>query len=125
MTLQAFKPAQTVKVKVVGARPMDGLAVLSAKPSVVEAAAAPAPALAAGQVVTGRVASIDDKGAVLTLSPGIRCVRVYRRLFDALRPTHCTANFQLRLTPPSSCASSACPASWYLTSAEHSFRWRT
>lgn len=61
-----------LSVKVVGSRPMDGMAVVSAKPSVVAAAAAPA-ALAAGQVVTGRIASIDDKGAVLTLSPGVRC----------------------------------------------------
>jgi ribosomal protein S1 len=45
--------------------------VVSARPSVVAAAGAPAQ-LAAGQAVTGRIASIDDKGAILTLSPGVR-----------------------------------------------------
>jgi hypothetical protein len=70
---QAFKAGQHAAVKVIGARPIDGLAVVSARPSVVAAAAAPAQ-LAAGQAVTGRIASIDDKGAILTLSPGVRSV---------------------------------------------------
>jgi hypothetical protein len=74
---QAFKPGQRTAVKVIGARPIDGLAVLSAKPSVV-AEASPAAQLAAGQLVTGRIASIDDKGAVLTLSQGVRSVEYIR-----------------------------------------------
>lgn len=69
--MQAFKPGQRAAVKVIGARPIDGLAVVSAKPSVVAEAVAPSQ-LAAGQLVTGHIASIDDKGAVLALSPGVR-----------------------------------------------------
>lgn len=69
---QAFKTGQTVRARVVGARPLDGLAVLSLKPSVVDAELASHAEVEPGQLVTGTIASIDDKGALLTLSPGIK-----------------------------------------------------
>ena len=62
-----------VRARVVGARPMDGLAVLSLRPSVVESGVASYADVKPGALVKGTVASVEDYGVFVALTPSVKC----------------------------------------------------
>ena len=61
-----------MRARVVGARPMDGLAALSLKPSVVEQGVASYADVRPGAVVRGAVASVEDYGVFVAITPSIK-----------------------------------------------------
>ena len=71
---QVFKAGQAVRARVVGARPMDGLAVLSLKPSVVDLGVASYADVRPGALMRGTVASVEDYGIFVALTPSVKCV---------------------------------------------------
>ena len=116
---QTFRAGQEATARVIGSRPLDGMAVVSLKPSVVQQTLMSYDELAAGQKarpaaepaagapavlprallcicrivacsrleaglpgpgaqVTGTIAAIDERGATLTLAPGIKYVAQLR-----------------------------------------------
>ncbi|KAL0048743.1 hypothetical protein WJX82_009925 [Trebouxia sp. C0006] len=79
---QAYRVGQKVKGRVIGARHLDGLSVLSLKPTVVEQQVASINEVKAGSLMTGTISSIADYGMLVSLAPGIR----------AMVPTLHTAN---------------------------------
>lgn len=72
MQLQAYKVGQKVKGRVIGARQLDGLSVLSLKPAVVEQQVASIAAVKPGSMMTGTIHTIADFGMLVSLAPGIR-----------------------------------------------------
>lgn len=70
--MQAYRVGQKVKGRVIGARPLDGLCVLSLKPTVVEQQVATFAEVKPGSVMTGTISSIADYGMLVALAPGIR-----------------------------------------------------
>jgi hypothetical protein len=68
-----FKVGQVVRARVIGRRPMDGLLVVSLKPSVVDHEQLSYADVAPGATVTGTVASADESGVVVELTPHVRC----------------------------------------------------
>lgn len=70
--VQAYKVGQKVKGRVIGARQLDGLSVLSLKPLVVEQQVASIAAVVPGSMMTGTIHSIADYGLLVSLAPGIR-----------------------------------------------------
>lgn len=68
-----FKAGQAVRARVVGARPMDGLAVLSLKPSVVDLGVASYADVRPGALMRGTVASVEDYGIFVALTPSVKC----------------------------------------------------
>ena len=62
-----------VRARVVGARPMDGLAVLSLRPSAVESGVASYADVQPGALVKGTVASVEDYGVFVALTPSVKC----------------------------------------------------
>ncbi|KAK9823324.1 hypothetical protein WJX72_001906 [[Myrmecia] bisecta] len=71
---KAFKVGQTVGGRVIGQRPMDGLAVVSLKASVVEQQLLSYADVLPGSLVTGTVAAIEDYGMFVSLSTSIRAL---------------------------------------------------
>ena len=71
--LQAFKPGRVVTARVTGARPMDGLAVCTLKPSAIEGGALSYEDIAPGQLMSGTVDGIEDFGVFLKLAVGVKC----------------------------------------------------
>ena len=71
--LQAFKPGRVVTARVTGARPMDGLAVCTLKPSAVEGGALSYEDIAPGQLMSGTVDGIEDFGVFVKLAVGVKC----------------------------------------------------
>ena len=69
---QAYRVGQKVKGRVIGARPLDGLSVLSLKPTVVEQQVASLAEVKPGSMMTGTISSIADYGMLVALAPGIR-----------------------------------------------------
>lgn len=65
-------PPPQVKARVIGFRPLDGLAVLSLKPSVVDQAVLSLKDLYVGQILEGSVATVDDYGLLVSLSSNIK-----------------------------------------------------
>lgn len=61
-----------VRARVVGARPMDGLAVLSLRLSVVESGVASYADVKPGALVKGTVASVEDYGVFVALTPSVK-----------------------------------------------------
>lgn len=61
-----------VRARVVGARPMDGLAVLSLRPSVVESGVASYADVKPGAIIKGTVASVEDYGVFVVLTPSVK-----------------------------------------------------
>lgn len=61
-----------MKGRVIGARPLDGLSVLSLKPTVVEQQVASIAEVKPGSLMTGTISSIADYGMLVALAPGIR-----------------------------------------------------
>ena len=61
-----------MKGRVIGARPLDGLSVLSLKPTVVEQQIASIAEVKPGSLMTGTISSIADYGMLVALAPGIR-----------------------------------------------------
>ena len=70
--MQAYKVGQRVKGRVIGARLLDGLSVLSLKPAVVEQQVASIAAVKPGSLMTGTIHRIADYGMLVNLAPGIR-----------------------------------------------------
>jgi ribosomal protein S1 len=70
--VQAYRVGQKVKGRVIGARHLDGLSVLSLKPTVVEQQVASINEVKAGSLMTGTISSIADYGMLVSLDPGIR-----------------------------------------------------
>lgn len=71
--VQAYRVGQKVKGRIIGARPLDGLSVLSLKPTVVEQQVASISEVKPGSLMTGTITSIADYGMLVALAPGIRC----------------------------------------------------
>ena len=71
--LQAFKPGRGVTARVTGARPMDGLAICTLKPSAVEGGALSYEDIAPGQLMSGTVDGIEDFGVFVKLAVGVKC----------------------------------------------------
>ena len=71
-TPQVFKAGQVVRARVVGARPMDGLAVLSLRPSVVDSGVATYADVKPGALMKGTVASVEEYGVFVALTPSIK-----------------------------------------------------
>ncbi len=61
-----------MRARVVGARPMDALAALSLKPSVVEQGVASYADVRPGAVVKGTVASVEDYGVFVAITPSVK-----------------------------------------------------
>ena len=70
--MQLFKVGQQVRARVIGARPLDGLSVLSLKLAVVDQQAVAAGDLQLGATVTGEVLRVTDFGLLVKLGPGTR-----------------------------------------------------
>ena len=70
--VQTYRVGQKVKGRVIGARHLDGLSVLSLKPTVVEQQVASINEVKAGRLMTGTISSIADYGMLVSLAPGIR-----------------------------------------------------
>ena len=60
-------------VRVVGARPVEGAAVVSLKPSVVEGDRKRLGQLAVGALVSGHVSRVEDFGVFVDLSRSLKC----------------------------------------------------
>lgn len=73
--MQAFRVGQTVKARVVGHRPMDGLVVLSLRPSVISQHLTSHADVEPGAVMSGKVAQVTEHGLVITLTSNIRCAQ--------------------------------------------------
>ena len=71
--LQAYKPGRVVTARVTGARPMDGLAVCTLKPSAIEGGALSYEDIAPGQLMSGTVDGIEDFGVFVKLAVGVKC----------------------------------------------------
>ena len=71
--LQAFQPGRVVTARVTGARPMDGLAVCTLKPSAVEGGALSYEDIAPGQLMSGTVDGLEDFGVFVKLAVGVKC----------------------------------------------------
>lgn len=67
-----FKVGKVVAARVVGVRPMDGLAVCSLREDAVRAGTISYSDIAPGSVVSGTVENIEDFGAFVKLAPGVR-----------------------------------------------------
>jgi rRNA biogenesis protein RRP5 len=67
-----FRAGQVVRARVVGFRPVDGLAVVSLKPSVVDQSLLSVADVAPGARVGGTVVRSDEAGVVVQLAPGVR-----------------------------------------------------
>ena len=63
---------QTVKARVIGHRPMDGLVVLSLRPSVIAQHLTSHADVEPGAVMTGKVARVSEHGLVVTLTSNIK-----------------------------------------------------
>ena len=63
-----------VTVRVIGARPIEGAAVVSLKPSVVEGDKKRLGQLAVGALVSGHVSRLEDFGVFVDLSRSLKCV---------------------------------------------------
>lgn len=61
-----------MKGRVIGARHLDGLSVLSLKPTVVEQQVASIAEVKPGSLMNGTISSIADFGMLVSLAPGIR-----------------------------------------------------
>ena len=70
--MQAYRVGQKVKGRVIGMRPLDGLSVLSLKPTVVEQQVASIAEVKPGRLMTGTISSIADYGMLVAIAPGIR-----------------------------------------------------
>ena len=70
--LQAYRVGQKVKGRVIGARHLDGLSVLSLKPTVVEQQVASIAEVKPSSLMTGTIKTIADYGILVALAPGIR-----------------------------------------------------
>lgn len=68
-----FRPGQVVKARVLGSRPMDGLATLTLQPSAVNAQFATAAEAAPGAIVSGTILSVEEYGLLVSLTQTIRC----------------------------------------------------
>ncbi|KAL6772122.1 hypothetical protein ACKKBG_A29005 [Auxenochlorella protothecoides x Auxenochlorella symbiontica] len=71
---KAFTVGQKVKARVIGFRPLDGLAVLTLRPSVVEQLILSHADLHPGMPVTGKVAAVEDFGLLLEITPSVRAL---------------------------------------------------
>ncbi len=69
-----FRPGQVVKCRVIGSRPMDGIASVSLKPSVVEGSLFDMTEIKPGMKITGIVNKVDDNAIVLQISPHLRAI---------------------------------------------------
>ncbi|KAK9832620.1 hypothetical protein WJX81_004603 [Elliptochloris bilobata] len=79
---KAFKVGQVVRARVVGTRPMDALAVLSLRPSVVESGVASYADVRIGALMKGTIASVEDYGVFVTLTPSIKALVLQEHLTD-------------------------------------------
>lgn len=68
-----FRPGQVVKARVLGSRPMDGLATFTLQPSAVNAQFATASEAAPGAIVSGTILSVEEYGLLVSLTQTIRC----------------------------------------------------
>lgn len=67
-----FKSGQVVKCRVIGSRPMDGLANASLKPSVVEGSLFDVTEIKPGMKITGVIDNLDDTSMLLKISPHLK-----------------------------------------------------
>ncbi|PRW20900.1 RRP5-like protein [Chlorella sorokiniana] len=72
--LTAYRPGQRVRARVLGFRPMDGLAVLTTKPSVVDQSVASVADLRPSMPVSGSVVRVEDYGLLVAITPSIRAL---------------------------------------------------
>ena len=70
---QVFKVGRKVAARVIGARPMDCLAVCSLKEAAVRAGTISYSDIVPGTVVSGTVENIEDFGLFVKLAPGVTC----------------------------------------------------
>ena len=73
--MQSFRVGQTVKARVVGHRPMDGLVVLSLRPSVISQNLTSHAEVEPGAVMAGKVAQVNEHGLIVTLTSNIKCAQ--------------------------------------------------
>jgi len=73
--VQSFRVGQTVKARVIGHRPMDGLVVLSLRPSVISQHLTSHAEVEPGAVMAGKVAQVNEHGLVVTLTSNIKCAQ--------------------------------------------------
>lgn len=67
---------QKLRARVIGARPMDGLAVCILKESVVGAGMMSYADITPGSLVSGTVDNIEDFGLFVKLAPSVKCVQL-------------------------------------------------
>lgn len=71
-----FRPGQKVRGRVLGSRPMDGLAAFTLQPSAVSAQFATAAEAAPGAIVSGTILSVEEFGLLVSLTQSIRYVPI-------------------------------------------------
>jgi rRNA biogenesis protein RRP5 len=70
--MQVFKAGKRVSARVIGARPMDGLAVCSLKESVLGSGLMSYADIIPGSIFSGSVDSVQDFGIFVKLAPGVK-----------------------------------------------------
>ena len=70
---QVFKVGKKVAARVIGARPMDCLAVCSLREAAVRAGTISYSDIVPGTVVSGTVENIEDFGIFVKIAPGVTC----------------------------------------------------
>jgi rRNA biogenesis protein RRP5 len=69
---KVYKVGKTVAARVIGARPMDGLAVCSLRDAAVRAGTISYADVVPGSIMSGTVENIEDFGLFVKLAPGIK-----------------------------------------------------
>lgn len=67
-----YRPGQRLRARVLGFRPMDGLAVLTCKPSAVDQQILSLADLRPGMPVSALVVRVEEFGVLLAITPSIR-----------------------------------------------------
>lgn len=65
---------QVVKARVIGHRPMDGVAVMTMRPDVVEQLLLSHADVSVGQMIIGTIVKVEDYGLVVQLTPSIKAL---------------------------------------------------
>lgn len=81
-----FRQGQIVQCRVIGSRPMDGLATVSLKPSTIKQSMLSMDDITAGMVINGTVVRVDDTSLVVQLTPHLTALVPMLHLSDVVSP---------------------------------------
>ena len=112
--MQAYRVGQKVKGRVIGARPLDGLSVLSLKPTVVEQQVASISEVKPGSMMSGAITSIADFGMLVSLAPGVRYITSKLCVFLPKPECRVSVLYKANTTLPPRSVCVACPGGLWL-----------